>query len=200
MCKFSLYMIVLHQHGKYGDGKKLVIRGLWHKRKCATESFPRVHATHKTDGHTRTKEDFFFSTGKRWFIFTDHPALSISRCLRLEPWWRVVLQSADILSPRWIMLSTNIFFFCAFAMYEVPENLRAGCADMVVAKNTWVGWTWPGGVGECGRSAAQKGSDRFDNTKQNFQSLYESFKRWGDEVLPRQGSQETHKEGQASIR
>lgn len=85
-------------------------------------------------------------------------------------------------------------------MYEVPENLRAGCADMLVAKNTWVGWTWPGGVGECGRSAAQKGSDRFDNTKQNIQSHYESFKRRRDEVLPRQGSQETRKEGRASIR
>lgn len=177
MCKFSLYMIALHQHGKYGDGKKLVIRGLWHKRKCATESFPRVHATHKTDGHTHAQKRIFFcSTGKRWFIFTVHPALSISRSLRLKPWRPVVLQSADIFSRDGLCCHVT-FFFCAFTMYEVPENLQAGCADMVAAKNTWVGWTWPGGVGERGRSATQKGSDRFDNTKQNFQSRYESFKR-----------------------
>lgn len=124
MCKFSLYMIALHQHGKYGDGKKLVIRGLWHKRKCATESFPRVHATHNTDGQTRTKEDlFFFSTAKCWFIFTVHPALSIRRSLSLKPWRRVVLQSADILSRDGLccQLIFLFFFFGAFAMYEVQR-------------------------------------------------------------------------------
>lgn len=114
MCKFSLYMIVLHQHGKYGDGKKLVIRGLWHKRKCATESFPRVHATHKTDRQTRTKEDlfFFFYSGKCWFIFTVHSALSIKRSLSLKPWQQVVLQSADILSRDGLCCQLFLFFLC----------------------------------------------------------------------------------------
>lgn len=126
--------------------------------------------------NTHKRGSFFFSQGNVGLFFTVHPALSIRRCLSLKLWQRVVLQSADILSRDGLCCQL-IFFFGAFAMYEVPENLGAGCTDMVVAKNTWVGWTWPGGVGECGRSAAQKGSGRFDNTKQNFQSRYESFKR-----------------------
>lgn len=131
--------------------------------------------------HKRAKEDLFF------FVPQGDVGLFSQITQHFQLADLVVLESADILSRDGLCCQLRFFFFCAFAMYEVPENLRADCADVAVAKNTWVGWTWPGGVGERGRSATQKGSDRFDNTEQNFQSRYESFKRRGDEVLPEAG-------------